>query len=49
MNRSTIKEFIGSVLGYIQAKTKTETKKSELEKLRRAAKYLKLALLSLND
>jgi len=49
MTRLTIQEFVGSVLGYVQAKAKTETKKAELEKLRRAAKYLKLALLSLND
>lgn len=49
MTRSTIQDFIGSAYNYLQAKIKKETDTSELRKLRRASKYLKLALLSLND
>ena len=49
MTRSTIQDFIGSAYNYIQAKIKKETDTSELQKLRRASKYIKLALLSLND
>jgi hypothetical protein len=49
MTRSTIQDFIGSAYNYLQAKIKKETDSSELRKLRRASKYLKLALLSLND
>ena len=49
MTRSTIQDFIGSAYNYLQAKIKKETDTSELQKLRRASKYLKLALLSLND
>ena len=49
MSRSTIHDFLGSAYNYIQAKIKKETDTSELQKLRRASKYLKLALLSLND
>ena len=49
MTRSTIQDFIGSAYNYLQAKIKKETDTRELQKLRRASKYLKLALLSLND
>ena len=49
MTLSTIQDFVGSAYNYIQAKIKKETDTSELQKLRRASKYLKLALLSLND
>ena len=49
MTRSTIQDFVGSAYNYLQAKIKKETDTRELQKLRRASKYLKLALLSLND
>ena len=49
MTRSTIQDFVGSAYNYIQAKVKKETDTQELQKLRRASKYLRLALLSLND
>ena len=49
MTRSTIQDFIGSAYNYLQAKIKKETDSRELQKLRRGSKYLKLALLSLND